>query len=149
MRNSKFEMHFAQQSCVFFKDQNGHYCFLGVWQILELVHIFPKKTSRDSQMWTPVPNWFWAEIQPTVLFQGQKITQRLQSMGRKLPHNEIPGVENDIFIPGAGMNKLAKLRRCAGRGKLRLKNVRFKTTLVATMSSFLLLSARIAPALNQ
>ena len=57
-----------------------------------------------------------------------------QSRCRKLPHNEIPGVENDIFIPGAGMNKLAKLRRCASRGKLRLKKVRFKTTLVATFS---------------
>ena len=116
MRNSKFEMHFAQQSCVVFKIKTGitvslEYAtfFPKNFKRLTDVNSIPKKYMRKSGLTnlcslilgrnsanSSIPG---TENYSTFAFQGQKITPQWNSRGWKSP---------DIFIPGAGMSKLAK-----------------------------------------
>ena len=123
MRNSKFEMHFAQQSCVcFFKIKTGITVSLEYakfWNLstfsqknfkrLTDVNSSSKKYMRKSVLTnfcslilgrnsanSSIPG---TENYSTFAFQGQKITPQWNSRGWKSP---------DIFIPGAGMSKLAK-----------------------------------------
>ena len=84
MRNSKFEMHFAQQSCVcFFKIKTGITVSLEYDKFWNLSTFFPKKLQETHR----------CELQSQIDF-GQKFSQQFYSRDRKLLNVCNPWAEN-------------------------------------------------------